>query len=272
MEQTIFENKIKPVLLWMGTIVSGVMAVAYIVVVFVLIEGFSMNLIVNTTLFSIITAVIGFCIMQMLKIQGQSFAKSIEENQKIIREYTRNKTKDKKAHSLKYYWFFSATADILTKVLTLTITSIGMVYIMIEGNKDYSLLLLAAVNLLMFAGFGLISLVKAYDFYNESYVPYMLEKIEEAKNEKLLELAKAQAAKDVELAEKEPNKQGNDLVHTDRGVDILESSLDSSTPCDNSESLVLDSRDSDNSILGRTIYASSCLATSFDNVNQKTVQ
>lgn len=180
MEQKTFENKIKPILLWMGTIVSAVMAIAYIIVVFVLIEGFKAKTILNTSIFSLVTAVIGFCIMQMLKIQGQSFAKSSEENQKIIKMYTRNKTKDKKSHSLKYYWLTSATSDLITKCLTLVLTSVGMIYIMIEGNKDYSLLLLAGVNLLMFAGFGLISLVKAYDFYNESYVPYMLEKIESA--------------------------------------------------------------------------------------------
>lgn len=52
---------------------------------------------------------------------------------------------------------------------------------MIEGSGDYSLLFLAAVNLLMFAGFGLISLCKAYDFYNEEYVPYMLHEIEQSK-------------------------------------------------------------------------------------------
>ena len=70
MNQSLFENKIKPILLWMGTIVSAIMAIAYIVVVFVLIEGFKVDTILNTTIFSIVTAIIGFCIMQMLKIQG----------------------------------------------------------------------------------------------------------------------------------------------------------------------------------------------------------
>ena len=177
MNQSIFENKIKPILLWMGTIVSAIMAIAYIVVVFVLIEGFKVDTILNTTIFSIVTAIIGFCIMQMLKIQGQSFAANIEENKKIYNKYVRSETKDKKAHSMKYYWIKSCIIDIITKCLTLAITSIGMVYIMIEGSKDYNLLLLAGVNLLMFAGFGLIGLTNSYDFYNDSYVPYMLEQI-----------------------------------------------------------------------------------------------
>ena len=63
MENKIFEKKIKPILLYMGTIVSVVMAIAYIVMVFVLIQGFKAETLLNTTLFSIITAIIGFCIM-----------------------------------------------------------------------------------------------------------------------------------------------------------------------------------------------------------------
>lgn len=59
----IFESKIKPFLLYMGTIVSIIMAIAYIIVVFVLIEGFKAETLLNTTIFSIITAIVGFCIM-----------------------------------------------------------------------------------------------------------------------------------------------------------------------------------------------------------------
>lgn len=182
-KQETFESKIKPVLLWMGTIVASVMAIAYMIVVFVLIEGFKAESLLNTTIFSIITAVVGFCIMQMLKIQGQSFAANLEENLKISKQYNQTKTKDKKAKSMKYYWITSCLQDIIVKCLTLGLMSVGMVYIMIEGSKDYNLLMLAVVNLIMFAGFGLIALVKTYDFYNDSYVPYMLERIEETKKE-----------------------------------------------------------------------------------------
>ena len=42
---------------------------------------------------------------------------------------------------------------------------------------DYNLLFLAVVNLLMFICFGFISLVNAYDFYNNKHVPYMKEQL-----------------------------------------------------------------------------------------------
>ena len=177
-----FENTLKPFLLWMGTIVAGIMGIAYIVVVFILIEGFKVEELLNTTVFSIVTAGIGFCIMQMLKLQGQSFAENIDENVTIIKKYHRIKgmgEKAKKPKSMKYYWIKSGALDIIIKCLTLALTSIGMIYIMIEGSGDYNLLFLAGVNLLMFAGFGLIGLVKTYDFFNNEFVPYMLLIIEE---------------------------------------------------------------------------------------------
>lgn len=53
----------------------------------------------------------------------------------------------------------------------------------IQGSNDYNLLFLAIVNLLMFVCFGFISLVNAYDFYNNNHVPYMKEQLEKV-NEK----------------------------------------------------------------------------------------
>lgn len=278
MEQKTFESKIKPILLWMGTIVASVMAIAYVIVVFVLIEGFKAKTILNTSIFSLVTAVIGFCIMQMLKIQGQSFAKSSEENQKIIKQYSRKKTKDKKSHSLKYYWIKSGTSDLITKCLTLALTSVGMVYIMIEGNKDYSLLLLAGVNLLMFAGFGLISLVKAYDFYNESYVPYMLEKIEEAKIEEEREkAAEAKVDNCMEVAKTECVKERHDMDSVDSGNNILESGMDNSVVSIDDKSMVLDDNNINNNILGGTVHTSDSASISMDsnikeNINKEKEQ
>jgi hypothetical protein len=49
--------------------------------------------------------------------------------------------------------------------------------LVIQGSNDYNLLFLAVVNLLMFVCFGFISLVNAYDFYNNKHVPYMKEQL-----------------------------------------------------------------------------------------------
>jgi hypothetical protein len=266
MKQEVFESKLKPILLWMGTIVSAIMSIAYIIIVFVLVEGFKAKALLQTTVFSIITAVIGFCIMQMLKIQGQTFAKNIQSNKDTLDKYTRlvlNKSteKEKKKMSIQSYWISSTIIDFLVKCGTLVITSVGMVYIMIEGSKDYSLLLLAVVNLLMFAGFGFISLVKTYDFYNDQYVPYMQDKIDEVNNEK--------QDKRLGMDKNQFTEQRDPVVHDNSRDNLLDTGMDSSASSTNCEPVVVDSSKCSNSILGGTIHTSNSTSDSTDYANQE---
>lgn len=173
-----FEEKILPVLNYVGIIGAVIMAIAYIISVFVLINGFKVEELLQTTIFACVNAATGFIIMQFLKVQGVSFAKMLPENQEVIKRYYKTKTKDKKLHSISFYWTTSVIKDVLIKCLTLGATTIGVVYIVIQGSNDYNLLLLAVVNLLMFICFGFISLVNAYDFYNNKHVPYMNEQLQ----------------------------------------------------------------------------------------------
>ena len=210
MDQQFIENKLKPVLMYMGLIVSGIMSVAYIIIVFVLIKGFKVEAVLNTTIFSIVTSAIGFCIMQMLKIQGQTFAKNLEKNKPIVEAYSKRlstKKNKRKYRSMNYYMIKTGISDIVSKCFSFGFASVGMVYVMIEGSGDYSLLLLALVNLLMFAGYGLINLCKAYDFYNEEYVPYMLDKIREAEElEAVDNKVETENTTNLEVAETEHNQ------------------------------------------------------------------
>lgn len=172
-----FEEKIKPVLGYVGLIGAIIMAIAYIIIVFVLIQGFKVEELLQTTVFACVNAAVGFIIMQFLKVQGVSFAKMLPENQEIIKKYYKTKTKDKKLRSINYFWVTTVVKDVIIKCATLGITTIGIVYIVIKGSNDYNLLLLAVVNLLMFICFGFISLVNAYDFFNQRHVPYMIEMV-----------------------------------------------------------------------------------------------
>jgi len=180
-----FEEKILPVLNYVGIIGAVIMAIAYIVIVFVLIKGFQVEELLQTTIFACVNAGVGFIIMQFLKIQGVSFAKMLPENQDVIKRYYKTKTKDKKLHSMKYFWTTTVIKDILVKCATLGATSIGLVYIVIQGSNDYNLLLLAVVNLLMFVCFGFVSLVNAYDFFNNRHIPYMNEMLAREENAKI---------------------------------------------------------------------------------------
>ena len=176
-KKSILESKILPILNYIGIIGAIIMVIAYIIIVFVLINGFKVQALLQTTVFACVNAGIGFIIMQFLKYQGVSFAKMLPENKELIDRYYKAKTKDKKLHSIKFYWTTSVIKDAIVKCLTLGATTIGVIYIVIQGSNDYNLLLLALVNLLMFACFGLISLNNAYEFFNNKHVPYMIEQI-----------------------------------------------------------------------------------------------
>ncbi len=209
-EKTTLEKKILPILNYVGIIGAAIMTVAYIIAVFVLIKGFKAEALLQTTIFGCVNAATGFVIMQFLKIQGVSFAKMLPENQEVIKEYYRTKTKDKKAHSITYFWTTSVIKDVVVKCATLAATTIGLIYIVIQGSNDYNLLFLAIVNLLMFMCFGFISLVNAYDFYNNNHVPYMTNKLNEAKEAEQNSGKLQPEAKRVE----EQNKAGTEEVQT----------------------------------------------------------
>lgn len=182
-----FETKVKPVLNYVGAIGAVIMAIAYIIIVLVLIWGFKAEALLQTTVFACVNAAVGFVIMQFLKVQGVSFAKMLPENKEIIDKYYQTKTKDKKLRSINYFWTTTVIKDIVIKCLTLAGTTIGLIYIVIAGSNDYNLLLLAVVNLLMFICFGFLSLVNAYDFFNQRHVPYMVDQLEKANKQEPLE-------------------------------------------------------------------------------------
>lgn len=240
---TFFETKIKPALLYVGTIGAGLTSIAYIALVCILIFGFLGHNMLQTIVFAVINAVIGFTIMQMLKIQGQDFAKTLPENVPILAAYHQAQTKDKKFRSMRYYWTKTLISDAFTKALTIAFTTIGIIYIVIQGSQDYTLLLMAFVNLVMFFCFGLISLSKTYDFFNNEHMAYVQEQLriyykqQEAANEP--KETKIENEKTVEMVAGEPNKQGDAGSDDNRGSSILEPPGDISVNGNPNKSILL---------------------------------
>lgn len=183
-QQTFFETKIKPLLLYVGTIGAILMGVAYFLVVLVLVFGFEVKSPVQSIVFAVINAVVGLIIMQFLKVQGIAFAKELPENKDVLNKFFVKREK-KKSYDISHFWITSVIQDILGKGLGIAIASAGLIYIVIEGSQDYNLILLAFVNLIMFVCFGFISLTKSYDFYNENYIPYIKEQLELRETEAL---------------------------------------------------------------------------------------
>lgn len=183
-KQTFFEKKVLPILTYVGAIGAIITSIAYIVLVFVFIFGFKVEKTLHTSIFACVTAGVGFIVMQFLKYQGISFAENLPINKEVLKEYYGTKTKDKKNHSLGYYWLTSVIKDIFIKCASLAVTSIGLIYIIIQGSKDFNLIYLSIVNLLMFVSFGFLGLVKSYNYFNRTYIEFIKEQLAEAKEEK----------------------------------------------------------------------------------------
>ena len=197
--RSFFEKRIQPILQYVGVIGAILMSIMYIIMVVILIIGFKAQSIQNTIVFAVINAIVGLMIMQFLKIQGISFAKNLPENIEIIKQYYNTKTKDKKIQSIKYYWISSLIKDFISKGLSVAFTTAGIIYIVIVGSNDYTLLLLALVNLILFICFGLLALNNAYEFYNNKHVPYMQEMIKNKITKKEIEICLQSMVKNLEI-------------------------------------------------------------------------
>ena len=198
-KKSFFEKRIQPILQYVGVIGAILMSIMYIIIVVILIIGFKAQSIQNTIVFAVINAIVGLMIMQFLKIQGISFAKNLPENIEIIKQYYNTKTKDKKIQSIKYYWTSSLIKDFISKGLSIAFTTAGIIYIVIVGSNDYTLLLLALANLILFICFGLLALNNAYEFYNNKHVPYMQEMIKNKITKKEIEKCLQSMVKNLEI-------------------------------------------------------------------------
>lgn len=224
MDNKVFEKKIRPILTYIGTIGAILTSIAYIVLMVVFINGFQYQQTKQTVLFAVVNAAVGLIIANLLKFQGITFAKELPENAEIVKEYYSLHTKDKKNRSITFFWTTSLVKDILTKGVSIAGSTLGLIYIVIVASNDWNLLLLAIVNLILFICFGLLSLNKAYDFYNTSYVAYMKDRINESKEERKLQ--ERQKTKEnstpVEVSTEDSNQQRDVDLDTNSGTNILE--------------------------------------------------
>lgn len=278
MNESRFEKKLKPILKYVGTIGASIMIVAYIITVFIMVFGFEIHSFKQSMIFALVNAVVGLIIMQFLKIQGIDFAKNLECNKETLTKWADNQPKRKKSHSIKYFWATSIIKDVIIKALTVALTTVCLIYIVIQGSRDYILLLLAVVNLLMFICFGLLSLVTAYDFFNEKHIPYLKERLNEIKESKepirgTSKTFTKRNIKSLAMVKKESDKQGDDNIHISGGTDILVASVDTNvTGSDNTEPVVLDNSNNNDSFLGRTVYPGSPNSNSLNSGVEEIIQ
>lgn len=133
---------------------------------------------------------------------------------------------------------------------------------------DYIAMLTYLMTLVMGVVFGVIEMKSVEVYWTEEFYDYA-KKVEQ---EHAIEAARAkeeQDRRDLEMAQKELNKQTDDMVHTDRRSNLLDTSVGSSVDStNNTEQLVVDSNTISDSLLGRSIHTCDTNSDSIDNESE----
>lgn len=175
------QKAIDKMVFWIGTICASISLFAYIIIVTIMVVGFKVSTdITADIIFAVVNAIVGIIIAQFLKVQGVSFAKAEPETKEWLDKWTKRRTKERKYKSMKTYWRSSVTKDILFKGIFIALLTVGTIYIFIEASNDTMKILMALFNIIMFIGFGLVSLANAYNFMKGEHVEWIKVQLEEA--------------------------------------------------------------------------------------------
>lgn len=175
----IMNDKLKKVMLWSASVGAALTALVYLTAIIIMVIGIENTLgQEKQLLYSLIGAVAGMLIIYMLREQGISLAANEQSSKEIMHKYYDALNKSKKVKQLKtinYYRMVWILKDVVTKGATVMLSTLGILYVFIEGNGDIGLILLATGNLLLFATFGIMGLSKAYNKYINEHLPVIKE-------------------------------------------------------------------------------------------------
>lgn len=170
-----------------GIMIAAIAAAVYLVIVYILIEGFETQHQQNVLeVFVSLGAIVGVLISLSFRSQGITYARDTEEAKKQLKEYRdlKGKSTKTKVYPIWIWLTISFIKDVLLKGVSLGATIYFSISIVYEGIKDYTYLFLAFANVLMFIGFGMMSLGGSYSRYMNYQIPYIQQKIEKLKKEK----------------------------------------------------------------------------------------
>ena len=202
-------DKLKKILVYTGIASAIISAIAYLVVTYVIVVGFESSVdMQKQILFSILGSFIGLLITFSLRTQGITFARKEDKSKQVMKEYYDliNKKKTvKQLHTIKHFMVWQTIKDIFSKGISIAGSTYMVMYIFANGNGNFGLFALAISNILMFAGFGIVALSKAYDKYLEEHIPVMEQIIERLK-------------KDLKIKD--------DFKHSDELIQVIKNKID----------------------------------------------
>ena len=178
-ENNFFENRIKPIFTWVGSICALLLAGTYIFVASLLVNGTMVALgTQQIVMYAILNGIMTFSILIALMIQGQDFAK-ISAADTIKRLNDLKPKKVKRIHSMTYYWLTEIPKKLILKAGWAWFSTLAVTTIFIQGSGDMSLVWMAILNCVLSFGTGLLGITKTYDYYMNNQVPNMEKQINE---------------------------------------------------------------------------------------------
>ncbi len=170
--------------MWSGAALAGAGAIGLLLITLVFIVGVEKGLTgEQRTILVIITALVGLLMGMSLIMQGITLSK--KENEATLNEYFsffyKNKTRALWRDHIAWYIIVKFIENLFFKVSSVAASTWLALYIMIEGNGDWSLLWTTLSSLTLFTGFGLMGMSSAYDWHNTRHMRFIEVMIERLK-------------------------------------------------------------------------------------------
>ena len=174
-----------------------------------------------------------YCFMEQAKVNIQDDPKYVEANEILLKTLNAKELKPRSPQEWNKKEYGSKGISIFA---TSMLSAVGLTQAIL--TFDWVSMLTYLFTIIMGVIFGVIQMNKAEDYWTNEYWKYA----------KMVQ-------REMEMAKKESSEQGDDMVCASRGVDILDTSLDTGSTSADGESVVVDSSNDSNSVLGGTLYA-----------------
>lgn len=183
-------EKWKDFLTYTGIAMAIISAIVYLIVVFILINGFEVDYSKEEIIsFLLLGAATGVMINISMRIQGLDLAR-LTTKAKEVQTKLNDLTAKSKTVKLRPLWFMhlvNTLRDIIFKGGTITLTMYFAISISYKGLGEQKYMLLALANVFMYLGLSLITMNKAYDYYIDKNIPFMEKQIFKLEEERRIE-------------------------------------------------------------------------------------
>ncbi len=179
-----FYERIKDILTYTGIALAVIAGIAYLIIIYILVFGFNIHYNREQLVaFLLLGGAIGVLINIAMRIQGIDFAKLTPTAKQAIDELTKlsGVSDDVKIRPMWVMFVITILKDIIVKGGSIGLSLYFVIDISYQGLGEEKYFYLAFANLLLYFGLGLLSMSKAYDYYLESHIPYMKQKIKKLK-------------------------------------------------------------------------------------------